>query len=571
MRIEVDGSTIEVDAPIPVTIATSAPIERWGVMEALDCSPAGVDLSRSPLSLITGHDQSRLAIGVVDHLVATGDRVTGLVRFSSSAEAQQVRTDVLAGIHLYVSVGYERIDEGQPIEGGFRYRWMPHEVSVVSVPADANAGFFRSFAQGKAIMPALNTPDAAATQAAHDQIIEIGRRYGLEGFTRGLTAGGATIEQTRSALLDELARRDAAAGGHLNISWAPEGARQGGTDRQAIIDTLAARMGVRSNGATIIRSVDCVGLAQRTLNMAGVRVPDDWSRTQIIERAFHTTSDFPALLGSAVGRVLHEAYAAAPAALKAVGRKVNASDFRARSIIRVGSAPDLEKVDEHGEFKYGTIGEGTATWKLSTFGRIFAVTRQALVNDDLGGFADLAGKFGEAASRREAEELVAILLAPPAIDGGAMFSAARSSLIPDALSITGLGNAVLALRKQTDLDGRLLSQDPAQLVVPAALEMKARQLVATINATQAGDVQPFKVDVVVEPRLDASSAIVWYLVAARQSALEYGYLDGNEGVQIIQREGFEVDGLEVKARLDFGCGWGAPTGWVKSNGNDTPL
>jgi hypothetical protein len=33
--------------------------------------------------------------------------------------------------------------------------------------------------------------------------------------------------------------------------------------------------------------------------------------------------------------------------------------------------------------------------------------------------------------------------------------------------------------------------------------------------------------------------------------IEYCYLDGNEGVYIETRNGFEVDGMEIKARLDF--------------------
>ena len=57
-------------------------------------------------------------------------------------------------------------------------------------------------------------------------------------------------------------------------------------------------------------------------------------------------------------------------------------------------------------------------------------------------------------------------------------------------------------------------------------------------------------------------------MAGDQSTIEYGYRDGSEGVQITQRKGFEVDGLELKARLDFGCGWAAPVGWVKSTGMD---
>lgn len=77
--------------------------------------------------------------------------------------------------------------------------------------------------------------------------------------------------------------------------------------------------------------------------------------------------------------------------------------------------------------------------------------------------------------------------------------------------------------------------------------------------------QPYSLKVIVEPRLDAVSKVQWYLAANNQTAFEHGYLDGAEGVHTT-REGFTTDGLEVKARLDFGCGWVAPYGWVKGLG-----
>jgi hypothetical protein len=300
--------------------------------------------------------------------------------------------------------------------------------------------------------------------------------------------------------------------------------------------------------------------------LAGQRLPLRETRDAIVRRALHTTGDFPQLLGDAVGRVLHAAYLESPPALKAVARQADLPDFRSKSVVRLGGSPSLNKVNEHGEFTYGTISEAANGWKLATYGRIIGLTRQALINDDLGGFATLLTRFGQAASRREADELVAILLSPPNIDGAALFHTNNSSLVTNVLNLAGLGAAVAALRAQQDIDGGLILQEPAALVVPAALEMTARQLVATFAPTAAADVQPFRLDVVVEPRLDAASTTAWYLIAGNQSALEYGYLDGQAGVQIEQRQGFEIDGLEIKARLDFGCGWVAPNGWVKSTG-----
>ncbi|WP_399681624.1 prohead protease/major capsid protein fusion protein [Xenophilus sp.] len=570
-------------------------------------------------------------LGVVERPTIEAGQGLCDVTFSRRESIAGYVQDVADGIIRNVSVGYvrHRVEMVAPAEedGVWTYRvidWEPYEVSLVPIPADmdcqvrgegashqppdqaravrtfpcefieaGSAGSLFSLSE-RSIVPQTSLPEGRSAQhqqsgvipqssatsvhtsaqggeSEQARILELGRRHGMESFARGLVAGNFTLEAARGAIINELAREDHAAGGHVNVRQSQDGGR---SERDLIVNTLAVRMGARQGDRPVIRALDCVGLAARALALAGVHVDAGWSRAQIIERAMaglHTTGDFPLLLGNAVGRVLHESYTAAPAAIKSVARQVNATDFRARSIIRLGGAPTLEKVNEHGEFKYGSVKEASASWKLATYGRIFGLTRQALVNDDLGGFADLVRKFGEAASMREAEELVSILLSPPAIDGGPLFSADRKTLIIDDLDADGLGKAVLALRQQKDIDGTLKAQAPGTLIVPAALEMKALQLVATINATQTGDVQPYRLSVQVEPRLDAASAVAWYLVAANQSALEYGYLEGDEGPQITQREGFEVDGLEIKARLDFGCGWAAPLGWVKSNGDNVAL
>ncbi len=543
--------------PIPCTIATSNPVERFGTLEVLDCSPAGVDLSRAPLPLITVHDANSLAVGVIESVRALGDRVTGLARFATSPEAQQIRADVLAGIHTALSVGYRHLDEGTAIEGGRSYRWQPYEVSLVPIPADPAAGFFRSHPGATH----MTTTTAMTTTAP--QITELCQRHGVPDLAQDLIARSVSITDTRTAILEELARRDLAAGGHRNVNGAHQRADE--AERQAIENTLVARLGGRPTGP-VIGAADCTTLATRALALSGHRIHDGDSRDRIIKRALHTTGDFPLLLGNAVNRVLHTAYEQAPAALKTIGRQTNLPDFRGKSVVRLGGAPSLEKVNEAGEFTHGTVNETANGWRLTTFGRIVALSRQALVNDDLSAFSTMLTKFGEAAARREAEELVSILLAPPAIDGAALFSTDRSTQIIEPLGLAGLGLAVRALRAQRDLDGGLVTQTPATLLVPAQLEMIARQLAASITAASTSDVQPFTLSVAVEPRLDAASQTAWYLVASNQNALEYGYLDGAAGLQIDQRDGFEVDGLEIKATLDFGCGWVAPVGWVKSTG-----
>lgn len=443
LRFEPPAGEIAPDAAIPCTVATTGPVNRYGVIEVLDCSAAGVDLSRAPLPLLVAHDTSTLSIGLVDNLRALGDRVVGEVRFSASPEAQQVRADVVAGIHRSLSVGYVLLDQGTPVEGGSIYRWQPHEVSIVPVPADPAAGFFRSATH----INTMITP--TTTIAPHEEINRLCVRHGVPELATRLIASGADIAQASRAVLDELAARDVAAGGHLNVRREARGDADG---RALIVETLVARMGGRPSG-DVIRAADMAGLATRALEMAGHQVGTGESRDRIIQRAMMGTSDFPALLGTAVGRVLHATYDQLPAPLKAVARLANLPDFREKSVVRLGDAPSLEKVNEHGEFKYGAIADTANAWRLLTYGRIIGLTRQAMVNDDLEGFATMVQKFGQAAARREAEEMVAVLLNPAQIDGSDLFDAGRSTLITKKLTLAGLGEAVKALRAQKDLDG----------------------------------------------------------------------------------------------------------------------
>jgi len=556
MRFEQLSSNMAPDALIPACIATNAPIDRYGVFELLDCTLGGVDLSRSPLPLLIGHDSGQLSIGIVEGIKPEGKRVTAQIRFSSSAEAQQIRSDVISGIHRGLSVGYKQTDAGTPVEGGFIFKWQPYEVSITPIPADPAAGFFRSQQNRSIPMSDKNL--------IHAQITELCTRYKTPEIADDLIRQNATIDQTRTAALTELARRDAASGGQRNVLIE----RSETNDKEIIVNSLIQRMGGKVDGETL-RSRDCTGLALRALELQGINVSQRDSRDQILHRAM-TTSDFPNLLGSAAGRVLLQSYDESQSPLKLVARLNSLPNFKSRTGIRMpGGAPSLEKVNEHGEFKHGYLDEATNGWSLSTYGRIVSLTRQSLVNDDLGAFSGLLNEFAKSASRREADELAAMLIGSPLVDGTALFHADRKSLLvgaDSALATAGLSNAVKSLRMQREVGGGFIIQEPTFLIVPAALETTARQLVAAITPNSVATVQPYGLTVIVEPRLDAASATAWYLVANNQQSLEYGYLDGAAGPQTFQQEGFETDGLEIKCRLDFGTGWVAPIGWVKSAG-----
>jgi hypothetical protein len=89
------------------------------------------------------------------------------------------------------------------------------------------------------------------------------------------------------------------------------------------------------------------------------------------------------------------------------------------------------------------------------------------------------------------------------------------------------------------------------------LETAAEKLLATIQPTHSADVNPFsgKLELVVDPRLDVVSPTAWYLATdpGLIDTLEYSYLETEAGPTITTREGFEVDGLQMRVRLDYGA------------------
>lgn len=274
----------------------------------------------------------------------------------------------------------------------------------------------------------------------------------------------------------------------------------------------------------------------------------------------HTTSDFALLLADVANKTLRRAYEDAPQTFLAISRRVTLPDFKPVNRLQLGEAPDLLEVDEHGEFTRGTVGEGKEAFQLTTYGRVFGITRKALVNDDTDAFSRIPMLFGRAARKLESNIVWQQITSNPTMgDGNALFSAAHGNLQTDGdvISIPSLSRARKAIRLQTGVDGTtMLDLVPRFLIVPAELETIADQYTALITQTaQASAVNPFsgRLTVITEPRLDDNSTTAWYMAASPDQIdiVEHGYLEGEEGPMVESRVGFDVDGLEIKARLDF--------------------
>jgi hypothetical protein len=391
------------------------------------------------------------------------------------------------------------------------------------------------------------------------------------------------LERAQTLILEELAKRG---GDDRGPSRTPSGRPEiiVGDDplvhqRAMIVEALCHRAAPEqktaektpafplSEGARRYRGLSLLDLGAAMLRARGFRTTG-LSKVQLAGEilglrggGMHSTSDFANILADVQGKMLRSAYEEARQTWRVLARLVPLPDFKAAKHLQFGEAPDLEEVLEHGEFTRGTIVEGKEQFALATYGKIFAITRQALINDDLEAFARVPLEFGRAARRKESDLAWAQITSNPTMgDGTTLFHADHSNVSgsPSAISVDSIGAGRAAMRKQTGVDGTsLIDVSPSWLIVPVALETKADTFVSNnLMASEPGNINPFagKLAVVAEPRLDVASASAWYLGASPSAVdvLLYAVLDGQEGPTIETRVGFDVDGVETKCRLDVG-------------------
>jgi hypothetical protein len=285
---------------------------------------------------------------------------------------------------------------------------------------------------------------------------------------------------------------------------------------------------------------------------------------QMIRRAGgqHSTSDFPTLLLGTGNRVLMEAFQAAQSPLMALARRRDAADFRTLTVAKIGNLSALAEVKEGANVTYGTRAEAKEAYRVRQFAKIFALSRTAIINDDLGAFADMHTAMARAAAETEAGELVSLLSANGGDgvnldDGNPIYTVGRGNKgSASAIDETNLGLARKAMRLLKGLDREtLISVTPKFLLVGPTKETQADKVVASITPAASEDVNPFsgKLTVMVEPRLDGNA---WRLFAdpSEVACLSYSYLNGENGPIIEERAGWETLGMEFRTVLDFGCG-----------------
>lgn len=435
--------------------------------------------------------------------------------------------------------------------------------------------------------------EAAEAERKRGQAIRLmARKVGLdEDFADDLIERGVTTDQASAAMIDKLAERQQ--------NEQPEGRSAQRTPSGAIdLSVVRAKRSAMENAlqhrcspaskledaAREFRGMRLLDLARECISLAGGNsrglTPREiataalgCSAESVRAAGMHTTSDFPLLLGSTVNRTLRAAYELAPQTWRPLGRQTSLPDFREATRVALGDIAALEKVNESGEYKYGTLDEEGAPIKVAKFGKIIAITWEAIVNDDLSALTRIPQALGAAAGQTESNVVWDLLLGNPTfVDDQEIYSTAHGNVAASggAISTASLAAARAAMRKQKSKAGHFLNLGPEFLVVGPDKELEAFQFTSS-NYVPAknGDINDSRnttLTVIVDARIEGNQ---WFLYAAPGvvDTFEYAYLEGEQGVFTETRQGFEVDGMEIKARLVFGAAWIDYRGTYMNAGN----
>jgi hypothetical protein len=392
----------------------------------------------------------------------------------------------------------------------------------------------------------LDDPSVTADVAGERLLADLGRQVTDPTFTANVSAGIDARDKFRAGVQAALAAK------------AGVGKREEGNEFNG--DTLS-------------------DIAAKSLSLAGVSIRG-LSRDAIARKvlAVHTSSDFPNLLSSTAGKVLQNAYGAFPATWSAWCAKGSVSDFKIHPRIQIGSFNSLATIAEGSEYTYGSLAEEYENAQAVTKGKAIALTRQMIVNDDLGGFARRAQLMGRAAARSVNSDVYAHLTGgsgnhgPTSADTGQYFNATASTTAGGHQNLTDTGTAITTasialgrktMRIQKDQSNReVLNILPKYLVCSALKEDVAWAVLnSTSDPSQSNPAKKnyaydvAKLNLVTDPYLDGiGSGLPWYLFADPMdiAAFEVVFLDGNETPFIDEAVDFDTDAMKFKVRLDYG-------------------
>lgn len=596
-NVDTDSRTVE------LSFSSETPYGRWFGDEILCHDEECINLERFNNGLGTAlfnHDRDAV-VGHVEKVWIEDNRGKALVRFDEDEKSDMIFKKVQSGTLQGVSVGYsikryEVLDDKDSVSSNGRFKgpdtyvvtdWEPLEISIVSVPADPTVGVGRS---AEEIHTSIDTQEdntrmdqeknlevqevksapveTGLTQADLQKAMEQERKrtseitamlrdFDVEGADEAIVLG-KSVEEARAMVMDELRARNK--GVSVTMGEA-ESDKFRAAAQDAVLMAAGLPVAEPAPGANELRGYSMIELARESLQRECNTKANFGDNMEMARAAINSTSTFPAIMSNLANKSVMVGFNEAETTFQIWAGKGSNRDFKEAARVALSEAGNLELVPEGGQFQQDVFKEASARTKVATYGKIFSLTRQAIINDDLGLFSKIATKYGSAAKRLVNKMVYAQLTGDVKMqDNVALFDDKHGNVAKtgEALSVKAIAKAITAMRRQKGIQGTAnLNITPKYLIVPPELEVTAYQIVnstAAVDGTNSGVVNPYKGRFIIVADAELTDPDAWYLVAdaSQHDTIEVTYLNGVETPRLETRQGFDVDGIEYKVAFDCG-------------------
>lgn len=595
-HVDTDSRTVE------LSFSSETPYGRWFGDEILCHDEECINLERFNNGLGTvlfNHDRDAV-VGHIEKVWLEDNRGKALVRFDTDEQSETIFQKVQSGTLQGVSVGYainryEVLEDEDTKSTNGRFNgpayvvtdWEPLEISIVSVPADPTVGVGRS---AEDIHTSIDTQEDNTrmdqeknleVQEVKSEPVETGitqedlqkameqerkrtseitamfRDFDVEGADEAIVLG-KSVEEARAMVMDQLRARNA--GVSVKMGEA-ESDKFRAAAQDAVLMAAGIPVAEPAAGAQELRGYSMVEMARESLRRESGSTVNFGDNMELARAAINSTSTFPAIMSNLANKSVMVGFNEAETTYQVWAGKGSNRDFKEAARVALSEAGTLELVPEGGQFKQDSFGEASARTKVATYGKLFSLTRQAIINDDLGLFSKIATKYGSAAKRLVNKMVYAQLTGNVKMqDNVALFDAKHGNVAGtgEALSVKAIAKAITAMRRQKGIQGEAtLNITPKYLVVPPELEMTAYQIVnstAAVDGVNSGVANPYKGRFIVVADAELTDPDAWYLVAdaTQHDTIEVTYLNGVETPRLETRQGFDVDGIEYKVAFDCG-------------------
>ena len=304
-------------------------------------------------------------------------------------------------------------------------------------------------------------------------------------------------------------------------------------------------------------------------------------------QAAFSTAALPGILSNIANKTLLEGYNYVEDAWRSICKIASVTDFKSHSRYRMTGSFRFEKVGPGGELKHGMIDEQTYTQKAETHGIMFALTRQMMIDDDLGALTDIPRQIGIGAAEAIADAVWSLLLSNPAqSDGRSFFHQLHGNLLEGAdtaLGVDSLTAAEVRFGEQTKPNGRPLGVTPSILLVPTQLKVIAELLMKSTLLNESpsapkpsmnphtGKFRVVSSSYLSNNSFTGASGSAWYLLADpnRLPALEVAFLGGMDRPTIERADAdFNTLGIQFRGYIDFGVREQDWRGALKATGSN---